>query len=211
MLTKETPDRKIFENENAPDREYYRLLADNISEIVIHHAPDGLPIHISPACKALLGYEPSALIGRSLVDLVHGDDVDRVVSAMTRAVTESMVVKVEYRILTNQGNSLWLETTARPVVDPDTLKRKGIITISRDISDRRQLERELRLARDELEERVRDRTAELEAKNRQLEFAIQEKRRISSQTASCEAHLSSLLESTSDFAIYRLASNPTIH
>ena len=208
MSSRETQDQQSLEIKNAADQDYYRLLADNISEIFIHHTPDGLPVYISPSCKSLLGYEPSALIGRSLVDIVHSDDVDRVVSAMTRTVTGSEVVKVEYRVITSQGESLWLETTAKTVVDPDTMKRKGIITISRDITARRQLEHELLLAGDEMEERVRERTAELEAKKRKLEFTIQETRRISSQSASCEAHLSSLLESTSDFAIYRLATRP---
>ena len=55
----------------------YRLLAENNSDVISRHDPDGVYRYVSPSARQVLGYEPSALIGRSAYDLIHPDDLHR--------------------------------------------------------------------------------------------------------------------------------------
>ena len=65
------------------------------------------------------------------------------------------------------GEKRWLQTTKIPLRDKNG-KVVGVMGINRDITDRKQMEEALRQSRDELEQRVIKRTAELSAKNAEL-------------------------------------------
>src|SRR6185312_474879 len=58
----------------------YRLLADHSTDIIARFAPDGRVLYVSPAIKAVLGYEPQAVVDTYPFALHHDDD-----AAVTRA------------------------------------------------------------------------------------------------------------------------------
>ncbi|HEX7261763.1 MAG TPA: ATP-binding protein, partial [Luteolibacter sp.] len=66
------------------------------------------------------------------------------------------------------SEGIWLNVTARPLVDQDGMVQGGVAVFS-DITARRQGELEIRRLNAELEQRVLDRTRKLEAANRELE------------------------------------------
>ena len=49
------------ERNETEDR--YRLMAENSTDMITRHNPEGIFIYVSPASRALLGYEPSELVG----------------------------------------------------------------------------------------------------------------------------------------------------
>lgn len=53
----------------------YRQLVENASDMLSLHDPDGTYQYASPQCRALLGYEPHELVGRSAYELFHPDDI----------------------------------------------------------------------------------------------------------------------------------------
>jgi len=78
----------------------------------------------------------------------------------------------------------------------------------REIVERQRVEEALALARDELEERVQARTAEVLAANKKLKKEIAERRRAAQALAESEERYRSLVEKTSDgFFIFETASN----
>ena len=56
----------------------YRMLAENSSDFLARHAPDGTYRYASPACVAITGYTPQELIGQSPFRLVATEDREAV-------------------------------------------------------------------------------------------------------------------------------------
>lgn len=112
----------------------YRLIATHATDLISRHDLRLRFLYASPAAYRLLGHEPSALVDRSLVDLVHPDD-RAVVDRMRRAVVSGAgETTVRYRVRARDGREVWLESSCRTVLDPRG-RPVEVIAVSRDVSD----------------------------------------------------------------------------
>jgi PAS domain S-box-containing protein len=122
--------------------ERYRLLADNVTDLISRHDTSGVYLYASPASKTLLGYAPQELIGQDGYALMHPDDARRI--RKTDAGTHFLSSATEsYRIRKPDGSYVWFETTAKTTRDASG-RVVDIIAVSRDISDRKWAEGVLR-------------------------------------------------------------------
>ena len=119
----------------------YRLLAEYSTDMISAHTPDGRIIYASRVCAELLGYQPEELAGRDVYDAIHPDDVTSVRRAH-RAALHGEPSRVAYRLRTRQGHYVWVETTCRALHDSHTGEAIEIVAVTRDISERKQMERE---------------------------------------------------------------------
>ncbi|MFZ6031026.1 MAG: sensor histidine kinase [Chloroflexota bacterium] len=149
--------------------ERFRLLAENSSDMISCHAPDGTYLYVSPACRSLTGYEPEALIGRSAFDFIHSKDVTKVARALSRVTAAAITDVTVFRLRRKDGSFVWLESTSRSVKDAHGDEVVEIQVASRNVTERKQAEDEVRRLNDELEQRVAARTAQLQAVNKELE------------------------------------------
>jgi PAS domain S-box-containing protein len=183
----------------------FRLLAENSTDLITRHAPDGRYLYVSPASRQLLGYEPDVLAETALLDLVHPDDVPAVQRALFGMLAGADVHTLEFRARCVDGFYLWLETTGHAVRDAATGKVVEVQATSRDISARKvaelalresqaeqvaiaaenvRLYQEVRGHAAELEQKVAERTAELlqrEAALREANEKLRELDRLKSQ------------------------------
>ena len=144
----------------------YRLLAENATDMISQQDLEGVYLYVSPASKLLLGYEPQELIGCQAYDFFHPEDLEQI-RASHEAIVQSEVGQiVVYRIRRQDGSYIWFETSSRTITDPDTGELKGILAISRDVSDRVLAEQALQQLNRELEDRVKERTAALQKSER---------------------------------------------
>jgi len=122
-------------------------LAADASDMVGRYAltDDGFRFsYASRSAHTLLGRQPDTLIGTSPLDLVHPDDKAALAPVPAALLAGRPVTTVAYRAAHADGHWVWLESTIRPVVDAMTGRITEVQASSRDVSDRKRMELELR-------------------------------------------------------------------
>lgn len=122
----------------------YRLLAENVNEMVSRHDANGVFLDASPSCKNIFGYAPRELIGRDAYEFIHPGDIEDVRSTHQRLLREDNLFTFEYRIHKKDGSVAWVETSTRTILDPLEGGVIEIVCLTRDITERKQAETALR-------------------------------------------------------------------
>lgn len=125
-------------------------------------------VFVNDAFERQTGYSRQEAIGRT-PELLWGPNTDRTeLQRILAGMREYQAVRAEMLIRTKSGQDVWMETDITPMLDQSG-RCTHWVAVERDITERRaQRELVLRL-NDELEERVRLRTAQLAKANKELE------------------------------------------
>jgi PAS domain S-box-containing protein len=127
----------------------YRLLAENAKDCIVQSGLDSIITYISPACLALVGYEPAELIGRSTLDFLHPLDAPTVEAAIRARIADgpdAPAVTVQSRARHKNGHWVWIESKPTVVFDAEGVPT-AVQDVIRDISERKAAELELARAR----------------------------------------------------------------
>jgi PAS domain S-box-containing protein len=152
-------DRKQAEEKLRESENMYKLIADNMLDLVAQHEPDGKYTYISPSVKKILGYQPAELIGSSPYFLFHPEDLDRVREESHKKVLGGLSSPViEYRIRHKNGHYIWFQTNTT-VLGNEKGPIKGLQTVSRDITEMKKLHFDLLKAKEKAEESDRLKSA----------------------------------------------------
>lgn len=137
-LLLETMEQLEFTEKRLRESELrFHLLAENATDVISRHSPDGLFLYVSPACLATLGYEPEELIETTIYKLIHHDDQVKIKKAFTRRKQPNNDNKpVVYRIKRKEGEFRWFESNIRLIIDEQTRQINEIQLASRDVTDR---------------------------------------------------------------------------
>jgi len=136
-------DRKQAEIALRDSEGRYRLLAENMKDLVCLHHPDGRYLYVSLSCETLLGYRYEELIGQDPYTFFHPDDRDRIRQESHKAVLAGKPTPVTYRMRQKSGNYIWFETLTKPIMDA-TGQLIQLQTTSRDVTDRIQVQTKLK-------------------------------------------------------------------
>jgi PAS domain S-box-containing protein len=156
--------------------ENYRLLAENSTDMISRHDPEGRYRYVSPACRTLLGYEPEELIGHSAYEFIHPDDRESVRRNHSSILAGSETRTVVFRVLHKLGDSIWFETSARTIRDPETGEILEIQCASRDVTARKEAEAALRESREMLQAVLDNTTAVIYVKDEQGRYVLVNRR-----------------------------------
>lgn len=124
-------ERKLRESELR-----FHLLAENATDVISRHTPDGTYLYVSPACKSSIGYSPDDLIGKNIYKLIHHDDFAKTKKLFSRKREQSNNKPIIYRIKRKEGEFRWFESNIRFIIDEQTRIISEIQLASRDITDR---------------------------------------------------------------------------
>lgn len=114
-------------------------LLESISDVVAVVDAAGVLRYASPSAERMVGYSPADQIGRSILDLVHPDDLDAVTANLIRASgAPGISGPFEFRLRAASGDWIAVESTANNCVDNPAIG--GVVITARDITDRHQLE-----------------------------------------------------------------------
>ncbi|MDR9382687.1 MAG: PAS domain S-box protein, partial [Natronomonas sp.] len=111
--------------------------------------PSGIVLYESPSIERLYGYDQKEPVGEQVAEYFHPEDRDRVVGAFAAIVSsdEQHVETVEYRHLMADGSYRWIESVGSSNPTPEG----NYVISSRDISERKQRDRQLRQTREQVQ------------------------------------------------------------
>ncbi len=198
------------------ERDLLSAVLDTVGALVVVLDRQGRIVRFNRACELTTGYSFEEVRGRDLWDVFLVPEEIAPVRAVFEQLRAGQFPKTfENHWRTRDGHRRLIAWSNTALLDADGAV-EYVIGTGIDITDRRRAEVQrdatleaLRQARDELERRVAERTAELEKVNQSLEEEVIERRSAEEALRESEGHLRSLMESARHYAIYRIASDPT--
>jgi len=134
--------QKKLEQALKRSEEKYRLIAENMTDLVSIMDEDGVFSYLSPSYLQVLGYEPEALEGTSLFKLAHPDDLMSNMVSFSEMIDSSETKTVEYRHKHMYKGWIWVEAKGTPFYDEEKQDWR-ILVVTRDIEKRKQLQDKL--------------------------------------------------------------------
>jgi PAS domain S-box-containing protein len=145
----------------------FRALTEKSGELITVLDSSGIITYNLASAQSTLGYSPEELVGRSAFELVHPDDLPRVANLFQEGVPQpGKVEQAEFRLRAKDGSWRWQLAVGTNLLHEPAVG--GILINSRDITERKRDEDAVRAAKEKLEERVQERTAELNMRVEQL-------------------------------------------
>ena len=128
----------------AQDELFY-LIGEHADDMIAVVTVDGLRLYNSPSYEKVLGYSAEELERTSAYEQIHPEDLGAVRAAAQEAQTSGAGRRLEYRIRHKNGDWRVMESTASAVRDKEG-KVEKLVTVNRDVTERRELERQLVLS-----------------------------------------------------------------
>jgi PAS domain S-box-containing protein len=189
-VVRDITERKRTEEALRESEARFHALVQNALDIVMVTDAQGTVRYISPSIERVLGYRPEEMVGTNTAAYIHPDDLERALGELSEAASRPGVhpVAVETRVRHKDGSWRNLEGIANNLLDEPVVG--GIVFNHRDVTERKRAEEEVKRLNEELEHRVRERTARLEAALAELR-ASEERHRL-------------LVDNVEDYAIFML-------
>lgn len=167
MVIRDLTEQKQAEQEIVRMAKHYQAL--------IEKAPDGIVLingegdfkFLSPSARKMFGYLNTDEIMRNPGKFTHPDDLANVSSVFYNIKQDpSLVSTIQHRFRDKNGEWRWVESTFSNLLDDPCVE--AIVINFRDITDRKAADEEISNLNAELEQKVAERTNELEKRSREL-------------------------------------------
>ncbi|MCB1964686.1 MAG: PAS domain S-box protein [Candidatus Accumulibacter sp.] len=158
--------RKLAEASLREQEQFFRLIAENMGDMIIVLDLEGRRIYSSPGYHVLFG-EPADLQGPDAFANIHPDDRERVRRGFRDSVETGVGRRGSFRVVLADGSCRDIETQGGVIRGADG-RVERVVVVSRDVTEHKHMVDEIRQLNIELEERVRLRTAELASANKAL-------------------------------------------
>jgi len=169
---------------------------ENAVEGISRLDTQGRYIAVNKAYANTLGYQPEEMIGMAWQQTVHPDDLQTLVDTYQQMLKAGKA-EVEARGVRKDGSIFYKQVVIVAAYDQQK-QFIGHHCFAKDISDRKQAEAALKQAKQELEIRVEERTAELRTANEQLLSEVVERKRAEVELERSLSLLRATLEATAD-------------
>jgi PAS domain S-box-containing protein len=123
------------------NEEYFRVLTDNIGDIIFIVGDDGRLKYMSAAIEHVLGYTIEERLGQRAFETVHPDDHERLTSFMNALSGGVPFDRAQFRFRHKNGSVRVLELRGTNLLSHPLIR--GVMFNAADVTDRSRLEQEL--------------------------------------------------------------------
>ena len=129
-------EKKLYEIELRESREKYKLLADNMTDLVALYSPEGILEYISPSISRILGYDAESLIGGDPSPYIYPEDLSVMNKMLQKELDDGTdFFSAEYRLLHADGRWVHFSTNRKLIRNADG-EVTHILANCRDITDK---------------------------------------------------------------------------
>ncbi len=149
-VIKDITELKLLENRLRDSEETHRLLADNATDVIWTMDLSGKFTYISPSVEKLRGFTVEEVKSQSKEELVCKESVIYLEQGLKDAIY-SVENKLPFKVFRGDveqpckdGTTVWTDLTVSGIYDKDN-NFLGMLGVSRDITERKRMEEEIRL------------------------------------------------------------------
>jgi cell cycle sensor histidine kinase DivJ len=151
---------RVFEVYEKGQINAYKHLIEHVQDAVMRFSSDGTLLFTSRSSEKLFGCRRFELTGNGLVERIHLQDRPAYMTAFSQANADGRTRRVEIRMRRDTPDSsalaptyVWVEASLSPVLDVEQpTERNEVVVLFRDVTERRDHENEMKLARKLAEE-----------------------------------------------------------
>jgi len=149
-IGKDIRERKRAEEALKRSEEYFRVIIENVSDVIILLDDKGAITYVSPSVERIAGYRAEELIGKSGFDFIMPDELHRAVEDFSRALSlKGSAVHNSFRVRHKNGSMLFVEGIGKNLIDSQAVS--GFMINAHDITKRKKAEEELRIFMESVE------------------------------------------------------------
>jgi diguanylate cyclase (GGDEF)-like protein/PAS domain S-box-containing protein len=127
-------ERKLAEDALRESETRLRTLTQSLPVGVFHTDLHGALLYVNPKWSEITGVAQAAAIGRRAHEIVHPDDLARIVSSYSAAIAGGATYHDRYRIITAAGDVRWVSSHGGRTRDPETGALSGFIGSIEDVT-----------------------------------------------------------------------------
>lgn len=191
-LGRARPQREVASKASIRE-ERLQILVECVSDTIALIDLQGRLLFTSSSSLQLLGLSPERLRGRTIYELIHGADSERLRQLLALAGEVDEIATCEFRMRHANGNSVWVEMRSQRARCGN---QDEIVAVLRDISARHRQELVAEQHRHHLEEQVKERSRQLEAMVELLQQQIEAHKRDKEALEQSELRYTTLVENT---------------
>jgi PAS domain S-box-containing protein len=130
---------------------HYRMLADNVSDVISLSDVTGKRLYMSPSIEAALGYPLETLYELAMYTYIYPDDRPELMRKIADLTRRGGQMTAQYRVIRGDGEVAWVETNFTRADSDDPEAPAQIVAVARNIQARKEMEAALIEAREAAE------------------------------------------------------------
>lgn len=150
-LQKEVAGHKKAEEALRISEERYRAMVENANDLVFRTDAKGHFVFVNVSTARITGYDEKEILGKSYLSLVRSDIREEALQFFNQQIKNgTRNTYSEYPVIKKDGNEIWLGQNTQLIIEDGNVK--GFQALSRDVTERRRLESELKASEEKYRE-----------------------------------------------------------
>ncbi len=172
LILRDFTERRRVEERLKESEEKLNMIVDNANDVISFIDIEGKVIDVNKRVEDMFGFKREEVIGKyiSEVEFFSLENLEEAMTLLDDFVAERPLKKLEYEGWRKDKTKVFIE------INPKLIKKDGevigVLNISRDITERKLADEALQQYREQLEEKVSARTADLEEANNALRIML---------------------------------------